>query len=159
MLSAHRVKPEWKFSKTNASKRVAFFDGLDECDFVCRAVVVQKKLIHSHNLMSSPQRFYRFFTRMMCQHDGGLLRDAKVVIDGSGDRKFKKELQSYLRRELPKGTIKKLDFKDSRRDCLIQLADMCAGAIAKSYGGDNADYRYRLKLERHGVLQNVWEFE
>lgn len=157
-LSEHRVKPEWKFNKTSSVKRDAFFDVVSGCDFLCRAVVVQKELIRSHNLQTSPQRFYRFFTRMMCQHDGGILQDAKIVIDGSGDRAFKQELQSYLRRELPPGTIKKMAFKDSQKDCLVQLADMCAGAIARSYSDKKDACKWRAKLAKADKLDDVWEF-
>ena len=34
----------------------------------------------------------------MLSFDGGLLLGATVIIDGSGDRTFKHELKSYLRR-------------------------------------------------------------
>ncbi len=157
--SAERVKPEWKFSKAKATKRDAFFQAVSDCPFFCRAVIVQKRLIRSHNLKTKPRLFYNFFTRMMCQHDGGTLTDASLVIDGSGDRRFKQELQSYLRRELPKGTIRKMGFKDSRKDELVQLADMCAGAIARSYTDKPDAQKWRDMLDRSGRLHDVWEFK
>ncbi|MCL6285411.1 DUF3800 domain-containing protein [Ruegeria sp. 2012CJ41-6] len=156
--SAERVSPEWKFSKVKDAKRDAFFQAVSGCKFTCRAVVVQKHLIHSRNLKTKPRQFYNFFTRMMFQHDGGMLKGAAVVIDGSGDRRFRKELQSYLRRELPPGTIRKMGFKDSLKDPLVQLADMCAGAIARSYSNKPNATRWRNMLARSGQVHDVWEF-
>ncbi|MDQ0325560.1 hypothetical protein J2R99_001409 [Rhodopseudomonas julia] len=96
---------------------------------------------------------------MMMQNDGGVLRDAKVVIDGSGDRLFKKQLRAYLRQHIETGSVRKWDLKDSTRDPLIQLADMSAGAIARSYRHDRKEAsRWRDMLHDNGQLQNVWEF-
>jgi hypothetical protein len=69
----------------------------------------------------------------------GLLQSAKVVIDGSGDRQFKQELAAYFRRQLPRGQIEQISFHRSEADRLVQLADMCAGAIARSYRKDRDD--------------------
>ena len=72
----------------------------------------------------------------MLQHDGGALVDASIVIDGSGDRQFKRAMRSYLRQHLDERSVRKVRLKDSRKDPLIQLADMVAGAIARSYRVD-----------------------
>lgn len=135
-----RVSPEFKFSKLKSSKRDQFFDEISELNFRCRFVVVQKAIIYSEALRTVKESFYKFFVRNMLQHDGGALVDAKVVIDGSGDRTFKRAFRSYLRKNLDQGSVKKVDLKDSQKDALVQLADMTAGAIARSYrpekGGD-----------------------
>ncbi|MBB4124230.1 DUF3800 domain-containing protein [Martelella radicis] len=156
----NRVKPEWKFSKSSFDAKDDFFSSISEVDFFCRAIVVKKEIIRSDLLKKNPRKFYNFFTRLMCSHDGDILQNAKVVIDGSGDRRFKQELQSYMRKELPSGTIKKIEFKDSRKDPLVQLADMCAGAIARSYDGDKKESgRWRSMLSRSGHLHDVWDFK
>ena len=93
----------------------------------------------------------------MLKFDNGLLKDARVVIDGSGERVFKKELGSYLRRHTEKGAIKKVVFSDSRSDQLVQLADMCAGAIARSYRLDRSTPdRWRKMLTPK--IDDIWDF-
>lgn len=156
----NRIKPEWKFSKSSNEARDSFFTSLAGARFVCRSIVVRKNVIHSENLKTRPRRFYNFFTRQMCQHDGGLLRGARIVIDGSGERAFKQELQSYMRQNLPPGTITKMSFKDSQKDPLVQLADMCAGAIARSYAADRRkdSQRWREMLAANKQISDVWEF-
>src|SRR3546814_7846816 len=70
------------------------------------------------------------------RHDNNVLVGAKVKIDGSGDRRFKQSLIRYLRKQIGPGKIEKVKFANSRSDNLIQLADMCVGAIARSYRPD-----------------------
>lgn len=156
-----RIKPEWKFAKSSNQARDIFFEGLSDLNFTCRSIVIRKELIYSINLKSNPRGFYQFFARLMCSHDGGILNDARIVIDGSGDREFRKQMQSYMRKELPPGTMKKLTFKDSAKDPLVQLADMCAGAIARSYRDTDrqeAD-RWRRMLANNQQISDVWDFK
>ncbi|NKB78582.1 DUF3800 domain-containing protein [Ochrobactrum daejeonense] len=85
----------------------------------------------------------------MLKFDNGLLKDAKVVIDGSGERSFRNELAAYLRKHTGEGSIKKVIFSDSKNDRLIQLADMCVGAIARSYSPEKKDAdRWMRKLSQ-----------
>ena len=56
-----------------------------------------------------------------------------MKIDGHGDKEFRNKLKQYLSQHLKMGAIKKFSFVDSKRDNLVQLADMVVGAIARSY--------------------------
>ncbi len=158
--SRNKIKPEWKFSKSSNDARDDFFGSISGARFDCRAIVIRKDAIRSENLRTRPRRFYNFFTRQICEHDGGLLQNAHIVIDGSGERAFKQELQSYMRQNLPPGTIRKMSFKDSEKDPLVQLADMCAGAIARSYASERRKEgrRWREILARNGQISDIWEF-
>lgn len=154
------VKPEFKFNKCRSSFRDDFFDMLEGCTFRTRYVVVRKDIIYSPALRTAKDSFYKFFIRSMIEHDGGALKDAKIVIDGSGDRTFKRTFCSYLKRNLRKGCASSIVLKDSAKDPLVQLADMSAGAIARSYRTDRADSnRWRSALLRQGKIENVWEFK
>ncbi|MBY6047712.1 DUF3800 domain-containing protein [Vannielia litorea] len=159
LMKALRVKPEFKFSKLYSPHRDTFFEVVGRYEFRTRSVVVQKELIYSDALRTVKESFYKFFVRNMLQHDGGALVDAKVVVDGSGDRAFKRAFRSYLRRHLDSNAVKKLELRDSVKDPLVQLADMTAGAIARSYNPERADSnRWRSTLRKNGQIENVWEF-
>src|SRR5262249_4115055 len=100
--------------------------------------------------------FYRFFVRQMMTYDNGALAGAKVTIDGSGDREFRQMLTASLRRQLGK-KLQRIRFSNSRSDPLVQLADMCAGAISRSYRKDRDDAsRWRKMLAPR--LNDVWDF-
>lgn len=156
-LKEHRAFPEFKFNKSRDVLRDAFFESVIGCDFCVRAIVVQKEVIYSERLRGQKDEFYRFFVKNMVRQDGGLLQDAKVIIDGSGERIFRQDLQRHLKRH-GNGSIKKVSFADSRRDPLVQLADMAVGAIARSYRSDRKDAdRWRKMLAPK--IQDIWEFK
>lgn len=160
LRTALRLHPEFKFNKCKNAYRDVFFETIKDHAFQARFVVVEKRLIRSVALRTVKESFYKFFVRMMMQYDGGRLLDAKVVIDGSGDRGFKKQFKTYLRAHLDKDCCRSFDLKDSRRDPLLQLADMCAGAVARSYRTDRADSsRWREQLRKNGQIDDIWEFK
>lgn len=151
-----RQRAEFKFSKCHDNVRDAFCQTVAAFDFVIRAIVVEKQYIYSDVLRENKELFYNYFVRMMMQHDGDLLQEATVKIDESGDRRFKKELQTYLRRHLQK-KIKKVRMANSKNDNLIQLADMVAGAIHRSFRDDRRNAsRWRDQLRYR--IEDVWTF-
>jgi hypothetical protein len=151
-----RLKSEFKFNKSHERIRDDFFRSVRQCPFTVRAIVVQKKLIYSPHLRTDKEDFYRFFVRQMLTHDAGVLDGARVVIDGSGDRAFRQMLERSLRRQAG-SRLKEVRFGRSDKDPLLQLADMCAGAIARSYRPDRQDcWRWRTMLRRQ--IDDVWDF-
>lgn len=151
-----KIGPEFKFNKTSDRNKEEFFQAVYQCPFLVRALVVEKKAVRSVHLRESKEDFYRYFVRMMMTYDDGRLDGAEVIIDGSGAREFKKELKSYLRRQLG-SRIKGVRLSDSQSDPLVQLADMCAGAIGRSYRTDRQDaWRWRTMIGRR--IDDVWEF-
>ena len=151
-------KGEFKFSKTRADIRDKFFAAVAGCPFTVRAIVVRKELIYSANLKSDKETFYEFFVKQMIRHDNERLENARVVIDGSGDREFRKNLGAALRKRGRQGAVKTCKFSDSANDPLIQLADMCVGAIARSFREERKDRgRWRQMLKPR--IDNVWVFQ
>jgi hypothetical protein len=151
---ARRVhKGEFKFNKCANDIRDRFFMGVRNSPFRVRAIVVRKDIIR---LIADKDRFYEFFVKTMLQHDNKVLFNATVVIDGSGDRLFRRNLNAALRRRLDRGALKEVRFKDSKSDHLVQLADMCAGAIARSYSDKKNKARWRHMLGAR--LNDVWDF-
>lgn len=154
------LKTEFKFSKCHDDVKDAFFDSVCGCRFSVRALVVDKSAIYSETLRERKDRFYNFFVRQLLAHDNGVLTNARIKIDGSGDRTFKKELSAYLRRQLQQGQLHSVRFAESHRDNLIQLADMASGAIFRSYRPEDRKHadRWRQVLARAGRLGDVWDF-
>lgn len=149
---------EFKFSKSSNDVRDAFFAAVRGENFRVRCLVVEKEKIYSPRLRSEKEEFYRFFVKSMLKFDNGRLNGAKVVIDGSGERTFRRDLQAHLRRHTSDGAIKSVSIKDSRNDHLIQLADMCVGAVARSYKTDRPDHnRWRAMLRPK--IDDIWEFK
>jgi len=155
-----RIKTEFKFSKSHDDVKTAFFDCVCRHRFRVRALVVDKSVIYSDSLRERKDLFYNYFVQMLLRNDHGALHGARIKIDGSGDRHFKNELNAYLRQQLHAGQVQSIKFAESHRDNLIQLADMVAGAILRSYRGkDRKDAgRWRRMLTRSGRMGDVWDF-
>lgn len=153
----HGIKTEFKFSQSRPEIRDAFFLALKPIDFCVRAIVIQKDKIYSPHLRTDKEAFYQYFVKTMLKFDNGLLENAKVIIDGSGDQSFKRELSSYLKRHTGQGAIRDVRFSNSKNDRLVQLADMCTGAIARSFR-DNRDDADRWRGMLGNKIEDVWKF-
>ena len=148
---------EFKFSKCRDEVRDRFFDTVRGCDFNVRAIVVRKARTRSPAQSAGQDRFYEFFVESLMRRSEDALADAKVIIDGSGSKSFRQSVDAVLRRRLRSGAVRSVRFKDSRDDVLLQLADMCAGAIARAYKTERAQAdRWLNKLQPR--IADVWEF-
>ena len=147
---------EFHFHNEPMRFRRAFCEAVCECPFVVRAVVVDKDRIFENTMLrKSPAYFYNFITKMLLKHSFGTIVNAKVCIDGSMNR----ELRTYLRRELNRESklIHDTRFVDSKQSSMIQLADMVAGSIARSYRADKRDSQELRRILRPCV-EDIWDF-
>lgn len=152
-----KFNTEFKFNKSKAEVKDQFFEVISPFTFEVWALVVDKQKIYSENLKRNDDKFYNFFVKNLLK-SGAALKDAKVKIDGSGDREFKDRLQRYLKNELSPGMVKSVKFVDSQKDSLVQLADMTVGAIARSYKTDKKDaHKWRLAIS--SKIKNCWDFK
>ncbi len=154
-----RVKPEFKFSKCSAPVRDGFFDAVRPFRFAVRALVVDKAKIYSPDLRANADRFYAYFVRLLLRHDADLLAGARVKIDGRASNNLRRDLAVALRQHQSVLKMANVKFADSHRDNLIQLADMAAGAIARSYRDDVRKDADRWRAMLAGKIEEVWEFD
>ena len=152
-----RVYPEFKFSKCKAEVRDQFFACVKEFDFSIYTLVVPKADIYNPTLRSDSDKFYNYFVQKLLSHHQQLLVNARIKIDESGDKEFKKELITYLRRMTNHDSIKSVKFKPSKNDHLIQLADMVVGAIARLYSDKKDNARWHSMLA--SKIANLWKFQ
>lgn len=153
-------KFEFKFNKCSREYREAFLNEIKACKFRIRAIVMQKDKIYGKELINKKESFYNYTVKMVLKHSFGKIKNAKVRIDGSGDRLFRKQLFTYLRKELDnKNTkiIKDIKIRDSKRDALIQLADMVAGTISRTYDKDKTDAQIYWNIIKN-KKEDIWEF-
>lgn len=155
-----KLKSEFKFNKSSNTIKDHFFEAIANCPFSVRAIVVDKSNVYSSRLRADDESFYNFFLKSLLAYDNGVLNNAAIKVDGSGDREFKQALAKYLKNNLPTGKIASFRFVDSNKNVLIQLADMVSGAIYRSYRNDsNKDTQNRWRRSLRRQLDNVWEFK
>jgi hypothetical protein len=121
-------------------------------------MVINKAKITSRGL-SYKDSFYKYVCSLAFENARHLLEDAIIVIDGSGSREFRQQLQSYLKRKINDSSesvkcIRKVKINDSKQNNLLQLADMVCGAVAKGYQDGKTDESYRKIIRpREGYVQ------
>ncbi len=116
-------KQEFKFNKSSKSIRESFLYTINDFDFRVKYLLVDKEIIYSHHLKQNKDSFYSYAIKMVLQHTKGTVDNARVRIDGSGDRNFRKSFLSYLRKGLNSGDrkiVKNCKLLDSKNDVLIQ---------------------------------------
>ena len=152
---------EFKFSKSRPEIREQFLQAVVPFGFRIRALVVDKSLIKSDELKNNKNSFYSYIIKLALKHSGGTVINASVKIDGSGDRTFRTNFLSYLRRELNSKDCKIIEncrLVDSKSNVLIQMADMVAGTIRRSYGKDKTDGKQLKKIiGKH--IDDEWPFK
>lgn len=154
-----KVKPEFKFNKSSNRIRDTFFQSIMGYEFRVRALVVEKRFVYSSFLRQNKNNCYNFFVRNLMTHDDNCLKNASIKIDGSGNREFQRAMLTYLRNQIGSNKLCKFKAVDSRKDNLIQLADMTVGAIARSYNENRKDNnRWLEMLKLHGKINDIWNF-
>jgi hypothetical protein len=152
----NNIKTEYKFSSTKDKHKDCFFEEVNKCCFRVRAIVIKKSDIHSDYLRMNPNNFYNFVLKNLIIHSK--IKDAKIRIDGKGNKKFIDAAKVYLRKEAPQGMIHKLKYIDSRTEPLIQLSDMIVGAIAREYNRHQCDNSDRWKQIIIRKIEDIWHF-
>jgi len=151
---------EFRFYKSSRDIRLRFLEKIKHFNFRIRALVVDKSIIRSDELRANKDKFYAYFIKEVLKHSGLTIKDAKVKIDGSGDRIFRRNFLSYLRRELNDGErtiMKHCKMEDSKTNVLIQFADMAAGAINRSYSDKNDAKEYKSIIAKR--IEDEWSFK
>jgi hypothetical protein len=151
---------EFKFNKSRRKIRERFLQTVNPFDFRIRSLVIDKQLIYSNELKNNKNSFYSYAIKQALKHSKSVL-NAKIKIDGSGDREFRKGFQSYLRRELnshQRKIMRNCRLVDSKGNVLVQMADMVAGSIRRSYDTSKTDSRvYKKIIQKH--IEDEWRFK
>lgn len=152
---------EFRFFKSSQFVREKFLKRVCNFRFRIRSLVIEKALIRSEELRCNKNSFYSYVIKLVLEHNDGTILNAKIKIDGSGDRVFRRSFLSYLRKQLnsqERKIMKSCKLVDSHGNVLIQLADMIAGSIHRSYNVRKDDSKiYKAIIKKR--IENEWFFK
>ena len=151
---------EFKFQKTSAEFRRAFLEEMKQFAFRYYGIAIDKANLTGAGF-AYPDSFYKYACKLVCGNAKECLRDAKVTIDGSGTKEFKRQLATYLRKNVNDKDcgythIRKVKMEDSHRSNLLQLADMVAGSVARSYKDKPGRSVYRQIIYPKEARVQLW---
>lgn len=152
---------EFRFFKNSKNIRVKFLETVKKFKFRIRCLVVDKSVIYSEELKSNKNSFYAYFIKEALRHSNNSVLNAKVRMDGSGDRIFRKNFFTYLRRELnsdERKIMRNCKMVNSKSNVLVQLADMVAGSLNRAENKDKKDHQiYKNIIKSH--IEDEWRFK
>ena len=151
---------EFHFSKIKRAWREDFLRAVAPYDWFYFSVVINKAKLTGKGFQF-PDPFYKYTCGLVFQNAKPHLRDAIVVIDGSGGREFRTQLNTYLRKRINEGgdapkVIRKVKLQDSKRNSLLQLADMVCGAVARSYSTPSEQSCFRKLISHREIQVQFW---
>ena len=156
---------ELKFSQTKKDINLSFIHQFCSKDFFVRAILVDKTLIRSDFLINNHDHFYNYAISKVLSRSNGTITNAKIKIDGKGGREYKKAMGTYLRIQANSGdaaVINDVKFVDSKVDQLIQLADMVAGCVRRSFDesrSDSESFKRTIAPMWRKEKSDLWLFE
>ncbi len=134
-----RDKHEFKFRTTAKNIKLQFLKNVCKFPFEIYIVYLHKANHPNVFKFSDGEKLYNWATKELLAMMP--LEEAKVKIDGKYGKQYNLHVKTYIRKELNTKSRKVADFsvQDSRRDNLIQLADIIAGSINRSFQTDKTD--------------------
>lgn len=161
----NRQRREFKYSKTRDGIRDCFFECTERCRYAVRTIVVDKTKIQSSHLRSNPADFKSHVIYQLLTHHDGNIEDAKIVVDGQDSKPFGMSDLRYFRNNVnlkAPGTVRTVEFVDSKNSLPVQLADMTAGAVHRFVRDDaKRDERHFERFRRRtwrGSGGSLWRF-
>jgi hypothetical protein len=151
---------EFHFTKLKAAWREAFLRAVAPYEWFTFSIVINKARLTGKGFQF-PDPFYKYTCGLVFQNAKPYLSDAIVVIDGSGGREFRNQLNTYLRQRINKHGdgpkfIRKVKLQDSDRNALLQLADMVCGAVARGYTKPAENNCYRKLISHREMQVQFW---
>jgi hypothetical protein len=120
---------ELKFNKSSHETRIRILSEIVNLNFFIRVMVVDKREV------SNRKDFLLEMLAETLRESSEAIRAAKITIDGKKPAKISGEISRRLRTAVNRDslTVHSVRFRNSKSDPLIQLADVVAGAIRKTY--------------------------
>jgi len=149
---------EFHFTKCCDAYREEFLRGVAPFDFFYMSFALNKAKLYGPGF-NYKDSFYKYTAKLLFENAKPYLRDASVLIDKSGNREFRKQLEKYLKSRIntDREIIRKVKTEVSHSNNLLQLADMICGSVARSFKTDKLDrFRFR-KIVAHRELEvQMW---
>lgn len=144
---------EFKFRTTAKDIKLQFLEKVRKFPFEIYAVYLDKTEYPNVLNFSDDEKLYSWATKELLAIMP--LAEAKVKIDGKDGKQHKLRVKTYIRKELNVESHKIADFdtEDSKRDNLIQLADIIAGSINRSFQTNKTDAEDYIRLIRKKVVK------
>ena len=146
---------EFKFNKIKKDLLVELIDFLKGFEFKAYAVVLNKNDIDGNKIPKGKAPVYSYVMKELLVRVGK--KHQTIIIDGQAEKNYAQKMRTYLRQSLKENGVDKVTirFVDSRKESIVQLADIIAGAIARSYKNKTDAQKYLRLLKDKTIKIDV----
>lgn len=133
---------EFKFTKLSKTERVKVLKTAIQFNFKIRALIFDKVKMNELQLEHFKKNYYQYAIRSLLEHRDCLIQNSEIRVDSFGESYYRERLVNYFNEHLcssPEETHQHLIFQDSKFNVLIQLADLVAGSLRKSFDKSTDD--------------------
>ena len=137
---------ELKFNSAKKSIIRNLLGFVQQFEFKAYAAVVDKTRNKTLPRLASGETLYNYVIRELLLKLE--LSEPVIFVDGVTDKEHVQRTRTYLRQALKQNGVEKskISFVDSRKNVMIQLADVVAGSISRSFYKQKPDHNYYLDL-------------
>lgn len=140
---------EFKFSRCRDSLKQECLRRIAQLPIAYKAIIVDKKNVKAPALTLHPHELYFEAVRRLLYDNDPTLVHAILVIDEAVAKIHHREWSGLLKQYVSRTLVRKVRQVRSRSECMIQITDMLAGSIARSYEkGDTRWYEIIRSKEK-----------
>lgn len=133
---------EYKFTKTKKRHVKALLEKIAAYDYTIYAIIVNKRTVQK---IPSGNFHSEVVERLLAKIP---MEEATIKLDGSSGTNHMKSVETFFRKATNvKGRkVKRISFADSKKNLLVQLADLVAGAMLRYAQANKTDYLDYYKI-------------
>ena len=144
---------EFKFNITNKRTILKLIDTVKEFNYKAHIMILDKRKINLNKIpKDKTSLYYRIINELLLKVT---LENPVITIDGRAGKSFSKEIRTYLRKILSDNGIhnSRVYLVDSRKNSLVQLADIIVGSVARSYNKEKADNQIYINALKSKIVE------
>jgi Protein of unknown function (DUF3800) len=149
---------EFRFSVGSSARvKTEFLQTLLPFSFRYRALVVDKQEFVKKHPVQPGERLFEYVIAQLFG-SGSRFQNATLFVDRISGGEFERKFNLYLRRLLRSGgaqPIRKIKHVESRRNNLLQVADMICGAVYRSYARRDDTFLRMIQIKAESI--NEWK--
>lgn len=145
----------------NHNLRMNFLEGVVTLPFQYSAIVINKDYIYKDSGLRYKSSFYKYTNSMLYCNLIRITDNLHVFADQYGSKEFMESFANYFKTKGYPDLFYSFDhhFLDSKKERLLQLADIIAGTLAHSYDEQKKSKhtsKYRQLLKQKELHIEVW---
>ena len=148
---------EFKFRKLSPELRLKFLETVKDLSYKIVIFELDKTTLKDVRIYrNDASKLYNAVILETIKAFGDSVKSAHIYVDGEGGNDYRRKVKSYFRKNLPKQMMKELSYQDSKKNNLIQLADMVVGAARRVVERDESKY---IKIVKKRIVKIRKELE